>query len=93
MDNLECCGFWCATGKRANDSFCSKRQSFIDGYRVAFGNDFSNEQELAIIGKRESKSGNTALIKTENSFLFDQNDISIPSLEELIIVLEGSQEL
>ena len=93
ISDLEKCADKIIHIKQGKIVFCSKRQSFIDGYRVAFGNDFSNEQELAIIGKRESKSGNTALIKTENSFLFDQNDISIPSLEELIIVLEGSQKI
>lgn len=72
-------------------AFCDKRERLIDGYRIVCADSFSKEQELAIIGKRESKSGNTALIKAESSYLFEQSNISIPSLEELIILLEGSQ--
>ncbi|MGN0536130.1 MAG: ABC transporter ATP-binding protein [Eubacterium sp.] len=78
--------------KQGKIAFCNKRQSLIDGYRTVCGGAFSKVQELAIIGKRESKSGNTALIKAESSNLFDQNDISTPNLEELIILLESSQE-
>lgn len=78
--------------KQGKIAFCNKRQSLINGYRTVCGGSFSKEQELAIIGKRELKSGNTALIKAESSNLFDQNDISTPNLEEMIILLESSQE-
>lgn len=73
--------------------FCRERQSLIDGYRVVRSDDFSKAQEQATAGKRKSKSGNTALIKTESSGLFDKENISIPGLEELIILLESSKKI
>lgn len=78
--------------KQGKIAFCNKRQRLIDSYRIAVGSDFSKEQESVIIGKRESKSGGTALIKKESSKLFERNGISTPNLEELIIFLENSRE-
>ena len=79
--------------KQGKIAFCNKRQSLIDEYRFVCDSSFSTEQEQAIVGKRESKSGSTVLIKSESSRMFDQDNISIPSLEELIILLEGLQEI
>lgn len=79
--------------KQGKIAFCNKRQSLIDEYRFVCDSSFSTEQEQAIVGKRESKSGSTVLIKSESSRLFNQDNISIPSLEELIILLEGLQEI
>lgn len=64
---------------------------FINAYKTVCRNcEFTDEQQLAVIGERISRKGNMCLIKAEDTALFDGCSITAPTLEEIMIHFEKS---
>ncbi len=70
------------------------KEEFTDSYRILNITEKESEEQInAFSGTRIFKNSKTALIRKENAYLFDGYELSVPTLEEIMLSLEKEELL
>ena len=65
------------------------QEEFIGKYRLLNApENMTEEQQAAVVSERYSRSGSVLMIKTEDAGLFSGCELTVPTLEEIMVALE-----
>ena len=93
ISDLEKCAEDITYIKQGRILFTGKEVELLGDFALIHGENLSQTQKEAVIGHCMNKDGDTWLISKEKAGLFAGTQILQPSLEEIMIHLEGGNEL